>query len=396
MTARKQKRTCGCSSDTRGNRAAVSSPTAASHRLTVFSRTQGQLVSVSTNGAFAESYAYDPLGRRVRTTTGTNAVFHVYDGDQCVADTDASGNPLRVYTWGPGVDSLLAVTVFSSGATNSYYAVKDRLGSVRALVDSQGQFVQSYTYDAWGNVSASTPNSSFLTPNFFLFHGGAYSAATGLYQFRARWYSPELGRWLSPDPIGLEGGLNLYEFCGNDPVNFRDPSGLWGVGFGDTLIGSGNPWLAFNNDSWEDLGRGAAAGIDGMIPFFDPLTGTYADDCGKVDDMYKVSRHIGGFTRDAMIAVSIPNIGTWIKNPVMYEIGSTTVSQTTWNAIKGLDAINRGRYLVNAANGSYLGASLNGLRNLGQFGTTIGTGLTPGGNLLMLGGFETVDYQTRK
>jgi len=62
-----------------------------------------------------------------------------------------------------------------------------------------------------------------------LFQGREYSAATGLYNFRARWYDPVTGRWLSKDPIGLEGGLNLYVFCGNDPVNRRDPEGtdIW-------------------------------------------------------------------------------------------------------------------------------------------------------------------------
>ena len=195
--------------------------------------TLGQLVSVSTNGAFAESYAYDALGRRIGTTSlsTTNhqpsTIDHLYDGDQCVADTDASGNLLRAYTWGPGADNLLAVTIYSAGATNTYYAVRDRLGSVHALTDASGSVAAQFTYDAWGNVLSGTINSSLLTINSlrYLWQGGAYSAATGLYQFRARWYSPELGRWLSPDPIGLEGGLNLYEFCRNNPLNFRDPSG---------------------------------------------------------------------------------------------------------------------------------------------------------------------------
>lgn len=187
----------------------------------------GQLVSVSTNGAFAESYAYGPLGLRVSTTDGSGTVYHVYDGDHCAADLDASGDPLRSYTWGAGVDNLLAVTVYGGDATNTYYAVKDHLGSVHALVDASGVAAESYTYDAWGNIL-----SHFRTlelPNFscrYLFQGREYSKATGLYNFRARWYAPEIGRWLSPDPIGLEGGLNLYEFCGCDPMNFTDPSGL--------------------------------------------------------------------------------------------------------------------------------------------------------------------------
>ena len=226
--------------------------------------TLGQLVSVSTNGAFAESYAYDALGRRISTTSlsTTNhqpsTINHVYDGDHCAADTDASGNPLRLYTWGPGVDNLLAVTVCSPASTNTFYAVKDHLGSVQALVDSSGDIAASYTYDAWGNVLSATINNSLLTINSlrYLWQGREYSAATGLYQFRARWYAPELGRWLSPDPIGLEGGLNLYEFCRNAPVNFRDPYGEdiadynwdwlyntsdFAAGFGDNISGGPGP-----------------------------------------------------------------------------------------------------------------------------------------------------------
>jgi len=66
--------------------------------------------------------------------------------------------------------------------------------------------------------------------NRYLFQGREYSFATGLYNFRARWYEPELGRWLSNDPIGISGGLNLYEFCGNNPVNYVDP---WGEAWYD-------------------------------------------------------------------------------------------------------------------------------------------------------------------
>ncbi len=186
--------------------------------------TLGQLVSVATNGVFAESYTYDPLGRRVSTTTGGASVYHVYDGAQCVVDVSADGGLVRSYTWGEGIDNLLAVTVFSSGATNSYYAVKDHLNSVHALVDAAGAVVESYAFDAWGNVQAAAQQSA--VGNRYLWQGREYSQATGLYNFRARWYDPTIGRWLSKDPIGLEGGLNLYVFCGNDPVNFVDPLGL--------------------------------------------------------------------------------------------------------------------------------------------------------------------------
>jgi RHS repeat-associated protein len=191
--------------------------------------TQGQLTSVTTNNALAESYAYDPLGRRVKTTTGGATVYHVYQGDECAADLDSSGNPLRSYTFGQGIDNLLAMTVYSVSATNTYYAVKDHLGSVQALVNAAGSVVESYSYDAWGNTTIKNAGGTVITAsaygNRYMFQGREYSTVTGLYNFRARWYAPTIGRWLSKDPIGLEGGLNLYAFCGNDAVNFVDPMG---------------------------------------------------------------------------------------------------------------------------------------------------------------------------
>jgi RHS repeat-associated protein len=192
---------------------------------------QGQFVSVTTNNVLAESYAYDPLGRRVKTTADGTTVYHVYNGDECAADLDSSGNPLRSYTWGQGIDNLLAMTVYSVSATNTYYAVKDHLGSVQALVNVSGSVVESYTYDAWGVTTIKNAGGAVITTsaygNRYMFQGREYSTSTGLYNFRARWYAPTIGRWLSKDPIGLEGGLNLYAFCGNNAVNFRDPGGLY-------------------------------------------------------------------------------------------------------------------------------------------------------------------------
>jgi len=253
--------------DTAGNVTNIVSASSAPSARKLTWNAQRQLVSVSTNGVFAESYAYDALGRRVSTTDSGGTVFHVYDGDECVADVDASGNPLRSYLWGQGVDNLLAVTVFSPSATNTYYAVKDHLSSVHALIDESGQVVASFTYDAWGN-----PLSHFRTSelsNFrFLFQGREYSYATGLYFFRARLYEPRVGRWLSNDPIGISGGLNLYEFCGSDPVNFRDPNGrialnLAAGGVGAFIGGGVGAIIGGLNGGWRGALRGGLAGAAG-------------------------------------------------------------------------------------------------------------------------------------
>ena len=185
-------------------------------------------VSVSTNNMLAKAYTYDPLGRRISTTTveGIITVFCAYDGIHCAADLDASGNLLMSYTYGPGIDNLLAVTLYGGDAPETYHAITDRLGTIHALADTSGNIVESYQYDAWGNVLSHF--STLELSNFslrVLFQGREYSHATGLYNFRARWYDPVTGRWLSNDPIGISGGLNQYMFCGNNPVNCIDPYG---------------------------------------------------------------------------------------------------------------------------------------------------------------------------
>ena len=186
-----------------------------------------------SNFQFQISPANAPLGRRASTTSGGVTVRHVYDGVHCAADTDSSGTLLRSYTWGPGIDNLLAVTCHSGSSSTTYYALTDIQGTVHGFADAGGNLFETYAYDAWGNVLAvrdasGLPIQNLKSPigNRYLFQGREYSHATGLYNFRLRWYDSATGRWLSKDPIGISGGLNLYAFCANDPVNYVDPWGL--------------------------------------------------------------------------------------------------------------------------------------------------------------------------
>jgi len=107
------------------------------------------------------------------------------------------------------------------GAT--YRFVRDFQGSVRLVVNAAtGDIAQRLDYDSFGNVLRDT-NPGFQP---FGFKSGLYDPDSGLVHFGVRWYDSQTGRWISKDPILLEGGLNLYAFCGNDPVNFSDPWGL--------------------------------------------------------------------------------------------------------------------------------------------------------------------------
>ena len=132
-------------------------------------------------------------------------------------------------THGTGIDNIPAMAIHGSSGTTNYYYLKDLANTVLALANSSGSIVESYFYDAYGNVTIRNGGGNVIGTsaygNRFLFQGREYDYTTQLYHFRARWYDPETGRWLSNDPIGISGGLNLYAFCSNDPVNFVDPSG---------------------------------------------------------------------------------------------------------------------------------------------------------------------------
>ena len=192
-----------------------------------------QVTAAATNGTEIERYGYDALGRRIfcstRSASGSwETNFFVYDGPHVIADLDGTGGVIRTYAWGPGIDNLLAITLHGGpGAPRTVYAVKDHLGTVHALVDTSGAVVERYEYDAWGRILGVFDSSgqqskvnglwSSSIGNRYLFQGREYSWAAGLYYFRARWYDPVTGRWMSCDPIGISGGLNQYGCLQTDP-----------------------------------------------------------------------------------------------------------------------------------------------------------------------------------
>jgi len=231
-----------------------------------------QLTSVTTNGAVAEASAYDALGRRAYTASNGATNWYVYDGIHAVAEVDGDGDLLKSYTRGPGIDNLLAFTDYTGGETNTYYALTDHLGTVHAVADENANIVESYRYDAWGRVLGVYDRNGMVLSesaigNHYLWQGRWYSWNTGLYYFRARWYDPITGRWLSKDPIGISGGLNQYVFVDNNPVNFVDPFGLWAVGLlaralgggHESLVAEGSAGLGLSAGQVRQIQRGARA-----------------------------------------------------------------------------------------------------------------------------------------
>jgi RHS repeat-associated protein len=106
----------------------------------------------------------------------------------------------------------------------NYYFTRDHLGSIREMVDSSGTIQARYSYDPYGRM---TQISGSLSADFG-YAGMYYHAPSGLNLTFYRAYDSDLGRWLNRDPIGELGGLNLYSYVFNNPINWSDPYGLFG------------------------------------------------------------------------------------------------------------------------------------------------------------------------
>jgi RHS repeat-associated protein len=138
--------------------------------------------------------------------------------DNIVEQLNASGSPTARYTQGLGIDEPLEVKV----GNGSYYYSADGLGSVVALTKSNGSAVNTYFgYNTFGAM----PSASETVANPFRFTGREWDPETNLYYYRARYYDPLWGRFLSEDPLQFDVSDNFYLYVGNNPVLFSDPLG---------------------------------------------------------------------------------------------------------------------------------------------------------------------------
>jgi len=221
-----------------------------------------------TQGADVFEFAYDGFNRRIsEKKNGTLIKRFVWDNHQLVQERDATNQVTR---------QLLPQGEISGGVPLIY--ARDHLGSVRDVLNASGATVASYSFDTWGRRTVL--GDADATNVGFAGHHELREAGLVLAPFRS--FDPEIGRWLSRDPIGEGGGINLYGYVANNPINLIDPNGLWQVTISAGYYYAGKLTFGYNEGK-ANVGVGVGLGLGAKLDFNpndkDPNKPSNADPC---------------------------------------------------------------------------------------------------------------------
>ena len=175
---------------------------------------------MSANNTVLATYTYDAWNRRTSKTTGGRTIHYHYDQNNLlIGESLANGTALRDYIYLHGEPIALREYETNSGL---YYYVTDHLGTPQKLLNAQGAVVWQAAYLPYGEAQILTAS----VQNNLRFPGQYFDVETGLHYNWNRYYNPKTGRYITADPIGLVGGMNVYAYVGGNPVNAVDVEGL--------------------------------------------------------------------------------------------------------------------------------------------------------------------------
>ncbi|MBI5155092.1 RHS repeat-associated core domain-containing protein, partial [Candidatus Poribacteria bacterium] len=323
-------------------------------------------------------FVYDAMTRRIESrvlnTQDDSATAHFYGpGWETLADMDEELGPRTIYVSAGGMDSQVAMLARDGEAWVPYYYLRDHLGSVVAIANGDGDIVESYEYEPYGQPTIigvdgdSVPDSA--VGNRFLFIGREWDPGLDMYHFRYRTYSPRASRLMQGDPIGLRGGWNWYAYVGGNPVMAVDPMGLawydylsanesrefWMdyaaegmargglVGWSDAVSGIGYATVIdfFNARSVEDsaaaTGRSYACGDVGGVGLHGGATVVNII-LGALPGWTGTGGAAGAATRGQVVwrGMSVAAIREMLRDQFYYELGSQTLKPGAWELAKQL------------------------------------------------------------
>ncbi len=184
--------------------------------------------------ALIARYQYNIYGQRVAKITASGTNWYLHSSEGLLGEYDEQGQAIREYLWMPGTPYMSALLGLRQGGTWNY-AMGDHDGTPVLLVRGAGEVTWQGTSMGFGRMTV-VPDCQATNP--LRISGQFYDEETGLHYNTMRFYDPDTGRFLTPDPLGYGDGMNYYAFCWNDPINYGDPYGLAGYFFDGTGNGA--------------------------------------------------------------------------------------------------------------------------------------------------------------
>ena len=200
-----------------------------------------RMVAVRKNTAETARYGYDSTGIRVVKWAHNTKIHYVYEGNEPIYEKRFSDQSIHCYVFGFGQYLARVDGPIDNPSSKVFYYHNDHLGSIKAVTNASGKVVYTADYRAFGKRIQAEGSDGF--DEWHGFTGKEFDPDANLYYYNARWYDPDLGRFISEDPSADPNNPNLYSYCGNNPLTRTDPTGrFWWLLF-TTLFAGWNSYI---------------------------------------------------------------------------------------------------------------------------------------------------------